>query len=80
MSEMNWNKHSNILIEVSKTTCPSCEKQFFEIDGYELSFCPHCHADLGSCNYDSQEYRRIYVDYMTGELKTHLPKDPESTE
>ena len=65
---MDWKKFSNCIIEVSKTFCPHCEKPFYELDGYELSDCPHCGEDLCSINYDSQKQVTIYVDYQTGEV------------
>jgi hypothetical protein len=83
--KMQWSKYSNLIIEVSKTFCPSCEKQFFEIDGYELQYCPYCEADLGTCDYDSQVNKRIYADFMTGKISINdlieeLPKAIKTTE
>lgn len=71
MTEMNWYKASNQLVEVNKIFCPHCDEPFYEIDGSELETCPLCETSLYGqvFSYDSQEYIRIYVDHKSGELK-----------
>lgn len=71
MVDIDWQKTSNTLIEVNKTTCPRCTEAFYEIDGYDLDSCPHCEENLvgESVSWDEQVNVRIYVDHKTGELK-----------
>jgi hypothetical protein len=38
--------NSNRSITINKTLCNYCLESFFELEGNELSECPHCQASL----------------------------------
>ncbi|SDJ78565.1 hypothetical protein SAMN04487909_12877 [Aneurinibacillus migulanus] len=66
-------KSSNILIDVNKTQCTTCEKSFYEFEESELSNCPYCKEELTSYNTKSVEdkYLRIVINHETGVITAH---------
>jgi uncharacterized paraquat-inducible protein A len=64
--------NSNRPITINKILCNYCLESFFELEGNELSECPHCQASLeqeSSWELEESLETRIEVDFITGKLK-----------
>jgi uncharacterized paraquat-inducible protein A len=64
--------NSNQLLTINKILCNYCLESFYELEGYELSECPHCEASLeqeSSWELEETLETRIVVDFITGKVK-----------
>jgi uncharacterized paraquat-inducible protein A len=64
--------NSNQLLTINKILCHYCLESFYELEGSELSECPHCEASLekeSSWELEESAETRIGVDFISGELK-----------
>jgi len=61
---------SSISVDISKTTCPSCRKKFYEFSHSLYSNCPFCGSNLAESGIE-QEFETITleIDPHTGEIK-----------
>lgn len=56
-------------ITINRTLCLHCEREFYEIQDWELGECPHCDGPLQDCcEVLDSEYVEVFVDHETGEL------------
>lgn len=55
-------------IEIYKSKCSECEKEWYELDGYELDECPHCEAGTDYASHTETQIAELEIDAVTGAL------------